>query len=156
MARFGGYCQSMAVYGLNIESENVFDVDVRIMEDKRYDWEKHYDFDAIAERIEQGVTAFICSADICAYNLFEAMKNRGYSIPDDLSITGFDISGDTTFGLPPVTSVVVDSPLLGRRALRLLIDIVDNVETGCSKVVHKCEFFEGATTASPRLLSAVC
>ncbi|MFI4910119.1 MAG: LacI family DNA-binding transcriptional regulator [Sedimentisphaeraceae bacterium JB056] len=156
MARFGGYCQSMAMYGLDICNENIFDCELKLLEDKSYDWEEYFDFDAIAARLESGVTAWMCSADWCAYNLFAAMKRRGYDVPADIAITGFDSAETTNLGCPQVTTVDVDSQLLGRRALRLLVDLIENRETGCCKVVHKCEYNKGASIAAPKTATVVC
>jgi DNA-binding LacI/PurR family transcriptional regulator len=157
MARFGGYCQSMAIHGLDICGDNIFDSELKILEDKSYDWEEYFDFDAVAERLESGVAAWMCSADWVAYNLCAAMKRRGYDVPGDISITGFDSAETTNLGCPRVTTVDVDSQLLGRRALRLLVDLIENRETGCCKVVHKCELNVGTTVAAPgRIAPVVC
>lgn len=149
MARFGGYCQSMAIHGFGIDNANIFDVDVKLLEDKFYDWEEYVDFDRIAELIDSGVRAWMCSADWCAYNLFAALKRRGYDVPNDVSITGFDNAEETKLGCSNVTSVSVESRQLGRRALRLLHDLIEKRESGCCKIIHKCEFFEGTTIQPP-------
>ena len=155
MARFGGYCQSMAMYGLDICNENIFDCELKLLEDKSYDWEEYFDFDAIAARLESGVTAWMCSADWCAYNLFAAMKRRGYDVPADIAITGL-ILRDNQSWMSAGYYVDVDSQLLGRRALRLLVDLIENRETGCCKVVHKCEYNKGASIAAPKTATVVC
>ncbi len=149
MARFGGYCQSMAMNGLGIDNSNIFDVEVKLLEDKSYDWEEYFDFDRIAELVDSGVRAWMCSTDWCAYNLFAALRSRGYDVPGDVSITGFDTNEKTHLGCSHVTSVSVESRLLGRRALRLLCDLLDNKEAGCCKIIHKCEYFKGTTIQSP-------
>lgn len=149
MAGFGGYCQSMAKHGFDIDNANIFDVDVRLLEDKSYDWEEYFDFDQIARRIDSGVRAWMCSADWCAYNLFAALKRRGYDVPGDVSITGSDSNEKTRLGCSNVTGVNVDSRQLGRSALRLLCDLLDKKDSGCSKIIHKCEFFEGTTIQPP-------
>ncbi|MEM9236112.1 MAG: LacI family DNA-binding transcriptional regulator [Verrucomicrobiota bacterium] len=46
--------------------------------------------DEVAERTEQGVTAWICAADHQGYDLIQGLKKRGFRIPKDVSVTGFD------------------------------------------------------------------
>ena len=47
-------------------------------------------FDKAAKAIEGGVTAFVCAADHQAYELIKGLKKRGYIVPKDVSICGFD------------------------------------------------------------------
>ena len=35
-------------------------------------------------------TAFICNCDLTAANLIAELENRGYKVPEDISVTGFD------------------------------------------------------------------
>lgn len=44
----------------------------------------------VAERSKQGVTAWICAADHQAFDLIQGLNNRGFSVPNDVSVTGFD------------------------------------------------------------------
>ncbi|MEM1082822.1 MAG: LacI family DNA-binding transcriptional regulator [Verrucomicrobiota bacterium] len=46
--------------------------------------------DEVAERTEQGVTAWICAADHQGYDLIQGLKKRGFRVPKDVSVTGFD------------------------------------------------------------------
>lgn len=39
---------------------------------------------------DKQVTAFVCNNDYTAYNLIEYLEKKGYKIPDDISIVGFD------------------------------------------------------------------
>lgn len=43
-----------------------------------------------AERTKDGVTAWVCAADHQAYDMMLGFNNLGMSVPDDVSITGFD------------------------------------------------------------------
>lgn len=156
MARLGGYCQSMAHCGLEIEADNIVDVELGLLESKSYDWQEYFDFDRIYKLVDSGVTAWMCSSDWSAYNLFAALKQKGYDVPKDVSITGFDTNEKTHLGCSNVTSVSVDSEQLGRRALRLLCDLIDGRESGCCKIINKCEYFEGTTIQSPRIAALSC
>ncbi|MDE0861627.1 MAG: LacI family DNA-binding transcriptional regulator [Akkermansiaceae bacterium] len=44
----------------------------------------------VIKRTKQGVTAWVCAADHQAYDLIDAFEKKGLSVPEDVSITGFD------------------------------------------------------------------
>lgn len=44
----------------------------------------------VAKRTRDGVTAWICVADHQAYDVVAGLQARGFSVPEDVSVTGFD------------------------------------------------------------------
>lgn len=49
----------------------------------------------------------------------------GMEIPRDLSLISFDDTEDRLFAVPPISSIVQPTALLGQRATQLLVDLVD-------------------------------
>ena len=47
-------------------------------------------FDEVADRVAKGVTAWVCAADHQAFELIAALEQRGFRVPTDVSVTGFD------------------------------------------------------------------
>lgn len=39
---------------------------------------------------KNGATVFVCMSDIMAIGVIKAVKDAGFSVPDDFSMTGFD------------------------------------------------------------------
>ena len=69
-------------------------------------------------------TAFVCNCDQTAYWLVDYLKEKGYKIPDDISITGFYNYSYATMCKPPLTTVNVDIKDLAYLAVRALLNIL--------------------------------
>jgi len=62
--------------------------------------------------------AFVCFNDVIAFGVMEAVRQRGYSIPEDVKVTGFD---DTIMAdFISLTSVHVPGVLIGEETAKLL------------------------------------
>jgi DNA-binding LacI/PurR family transcriptional regulator len=62
--------------------------------------------------IELGDAVF-ASNDLMAIGLISALRNRGLSVPSDVSVVGFDDIPETAYLSPPLTTVHQDFPALG-------------------------------------------
>ena len=69
----------------------------------------------------RGITAIFVANDRMALGLQNAMRKRNVSIPDRLSIIGFDDLPESKFYFPPLTTVKQDFKQLGERAMQLLL-----------------------------------
>ena len=67
-------------------------------------------------------TALVCANDSIALGAMEALTKLGVSVPDEMSVTGFDNIDDSAWSNPPLTTVHVPKETLGRRAVRQLMD----------------------------------
>lgn len=67
-------------------------------------------------------TAFFVVNDITAYGCIKALKERGYKVPDDVSIIGFDDLPMSALMDPPLTTMKVSNERIGRYAMRLIIE----------------------------------
>ncbi len=75
-----------------------------------------------------GVTAVFCGNDQMALGLLRALSERSIRVPRDVSVVGFDDIPESEFFLPPLTTMRQDFGELGRRALRLLVDRINDDE----------------------------
>jgi LacI family transcriptional regulator len=81
-------------------------------------------------------TAFFCMNDIIAYGCIKALRDRGYTIPDDISIIGFDDLPSSSITEPPLTTVKVSTHQIGERALARVSDKIDGIgQTNPEKVL---------------------
>ena len=71
------------------------------------------------------VTAVFCGNDHMALGLLRALAERGRRVPGDVSVVGFDDIPESAYFLPPLTTVRQDFGELGRRALAMLVDMID-------------------------------
>ena len=78
-------------------------------------------------------TAIFVASDDLAFIVIEEIRNRGYRIPADVSVIGFDDVELARQKDPPLTTVRIPLIELGRRAVDLVLDTIqagpDNIST---------------------------
>ncbi|WP_110112463.1 LacI family DNA-binding transcriptional regulator [Bacillus sp. CGMCC 1.16541] len=67
-------------------------------------------------------TAVFTAGDHMAIGAIEAVKEEGLSVPDDMSIIGFDDIEMASYITPKLTTVKQDTELIGQRAAELLFN----------------------------------
>ena len=87
-------------------------------------------------------TAIICFNDTIAIGLLHACHQRGISIPNDLSVTGFDNITFSAFTCPPLTTLDQPKYSIGNEAAQLLLELLSNkIEN--SNNTHKEKVLKG-------------
>lgn len=71
-------------------------------------------------------TAIIAANDTLAAAAMHAALQRGWRVPEDVCVAGWDNSGVSEWTTPPLTSVKVDYEELGRRAMTQLLATIHN------------------------------
>ena len=66
-------------------------------------------------------TAVFAGSDMVAYGALKAIKDAGLSVPDDISLAGFDDDFLSRYLNPPLTTLSVPAAALGARAAQLLL-----------------------------------
>ncbi len=69
-------------------------------------------------------TAFVCANDRIAFSLYEELAQRGLSIPEDISVVGFDNVDRCEWSDPPLTSVDFNPRIIADAAAKLLMECV--------------------------------
>ncbi len=72
-------------------------------------------------------TAFMCVNDATAIGVMQGLAARGYDVPRDFSVIGFDDVAQATFVNPPLTTIRQPRNLIGRNAIARLIEMIDGV-----------------------------
>lgn len=72
------------------------------------------------------ITAFFCCNDAVAFSLMQALQEREYRIPQDVSVIGFDNIDLAQHTTPPLTTMLVDKVGMGRLAAQLLINRIEH------------------------------
>ncbi len=72
--------------------------------------------------MENPPTAVFCANDLIALGALEMAKQRGYQVPNDLSIVGFDDIDDAERASPPLTTIRQPPRHLGIAAAEALIE----------------------------------
>ena len=76
----------------------------------------------LMNRVDPKPTAIVCINDILAIITMSALRDIGYRIPDDVSVTGFDDISMASYIEVPLTTVSQNAYQLGRAASQMLIE----------------------------------
>jgi len=116
--RFEGYKQGLADLGLPYLSEYVY----------IGDFSRESGIEATQKflSLEHRPTAIVCSSDMGAVGVIEAMKEAGLSVPGDMSVIGFDDIDIATHTMPSLTTIRQDTFGIGQNSIRLLLEIINN------------------------------
>lgn len=94
-------------------------------------------------------TAIIAANDVTAMVAMETARSRGLSIPEDVSIVGFDDIPEASLCEPPLTTVRQPLQAMGEAAMTMLLAIMDGRDHE-QHIRMDTEFIVRATTAPPR------
>lgn len=79
--------------------------------------------------------AIVCASDRLAIGAMAWLQRKGYRIPADIAVTGFDNIPDSQFTFPPLTTVHVHKLILGQLAAERLVRRIENPDTIHLKIV---------------------
>ena len=82
-------------------------------------------------------SALFCCSDIYAAIMMAALKERGFRIPEDISIVGFDDNLYSRICTPRLTTVHQDADEKGRVAVETLVGMIMGREPVSKKIVLK-------------------
>ena len=80
------------------------------------------------------ITCFMCASDLMAMGVMQALRDRGKTIPQQVSVTGFDGIQLCEYTMPTLTTIKQDFKSIGKLATRNLIDAIE--QRPVSKVVY--------------------
>ncbi|NMB01264.1 MAG: LacI family transcriptional regulator [Firmicutes bacterium] len=117
--RFQGYCDALKEANLPLKEEYLYTCEVS--------YDSCYRLAPELKRRNNGETAAFVTADIMAMGLINGLTSLGWSIPDDLSVIGFDDVPLATMCLPNITTVRQDITAKGTIAAEVVIEAVKGV-----------------------------
>ncbi|WP_284774312.1 substrate-binding domain-containing protein [Agrobacterium sp. lyk4-40-TYG-31] len=133
--RYEGYCQALADNGH--EPLEAMQIDF-------LDGYENLDLFDVVENIRP--SAIIASNDLLALGVIAALRRHGLSVPDDISVCGFDGISIGRLLERPLTTIRMPDADMGTAAAALLLDIAQNAAPPRHlRVGH--QLFAGATVA---------
>ena len=118
--RLGGYSQALQDAGLTPEPHLIVEGDLRQQSG------------ALAVEMllmqQTPFSAIFAANDQMAFGARLALYRRGFRVPDDVSLVGFDNESTSAFMIPPLTTVQQPSEDMGRAAATAVLDLIDNKE----------------------------
>ena len=98
---------------------------------------------------EGAPTAIFTANDHLALGLIKALSARGVSIPEDISLVGFDDIPEAPYFLPPLTTVRQDFTQLGELAIQVLLsDLAGTKRKKMATITPQLVLRESATRIS--------
>jgi GntR family transcriptional regulator of arabinose operon len=123
--RLAGFKRAYTQYGAVLDDEDVIGYCTEEKSSKPYEQAI-----TILQRPSNRPTAFVCYNDELAVKLLDVVRHLGLTIPDDLSIVGFDDSALATATEVKLTSVTHPKSAIGQKAAELLIDWIEGRSDG--------------------------
>ncbi|MEU1225834.1 LacI family DNA-binding transcriptional regulator [Streptomyces sp. NPDC005828] len=98
-----------------------------------------------------GATAIVAASDYMALGAIRGIRRQGRSVPEDVSVVGYDGSMITEFVDPPLTTVRQPSDRLALEVGRSVLALVSNREVPVGELLFDPELIIRSTTApAPR------
>jgi LacI family transcriptional regulator len=113
-------------------------------------------FSAAAELLDrpERPTAIFAGSDQQAFGVYEAARQRGLRIPEDLSVVGFDELPVSRWASPPMTTIRQPLADMGNAAARMLGALIDGVPLRSNRMELTTELVVRESTGAPRADSA--
>ncbi|MBO0795638.1 MAG: LacI family DNA-binding transcriptional regulator [Ktedonobacteraceae bacterium] len=126
-ARYEGYRKALQEAGLTLDPALV----------DEGDWSHTSGYEAMQRFLQLNAppTALFSCNDLMAAGALRAMYERGLSAPDDIAIVGFDDLPQTSFIIPPLTTIHQPSVEMGRCATEMLIDQLEGKDAQSTHLI---------------------
>ncbi|MFI7023222.1 LacI family DNA-binding transcriptional regulator [Micromonospora sp. NPDC049900] len=105
---------------------------------------------AAGRLIERGATGIVCGSDLMALGAIRAARQRGLSVPEDLSVVGYDDSPLMAFTDPPLTTMRQPVAAMAVAAVRALVDEINGHAAPHSEYLFRPELVVRGSTAVAR------
>lgn len=143
MRRFGAFFEKITQQGLPFIKEDIINAY------PNSDMTLEESFDQAARQVRDGVTAIVCAADHQAYDLIRALGKRGISVPEDVSVTGFD-GIEAPEDIPDLSTIQIPYHQIGYTAAKRLDDSMKKRYGPTQHILLGCRFNDGLSVARPR------
>ncbi|WP_230126894.1 LacI family DNA-binding transcriptional regulator [Bacillus sp. CECT 9360] len=116
--RYKGFQQAMAQHGLPVDS--------LLVQQGDFSFESGFNLMQKFLAIDAPPTAIFAANDEMAIGAIKAVKSKGLSVPEDISVIGFDDIKFASIYEPALTTISQPSFEIGEKAMELLIRLINN------------------------------
>lgn len=128
--RLEKYKEAMAELGLDCPEEYIFEGD--FWKNCAADAANHF------MNLTNRPQAIVCANDYMALSLCKELTLQGYSVPQDVAISGFDDVRDARANVPPLTTCSVSIPNMAKKAMETIDTLLNGKEApACTFVPTK-------------------
>jgi LacI family transcriptional regulator len=128
--RLRGYKQALATADLPVDPALIRDGN----------WQPLSGYEATRElmRLASPPTAIFCANDLMALGAYEALRELGLRIPDDVAVMGYDDREIARHLHPPLSTVLLPHYEMAAIAAEWLFDLADGAETRPRQIKVEC------------------
>ena len=127
--RYFGFCKAMQEAGISVTPEMVLS-----------DRDENDTVRVSLEQLHHMPTAFACNCDVSAYYLMQTLQARGYRIPEDISIVGFDNYILSEMTTPKLTTYAVDLDKMAMASIEQLQQRLEQPSRPCEQRIISGHF----------------
>ena len=99
--------------------------------------------------LPQPPTCILCPDDYAALGAYSRARQMGLSIPEDISLMGYDGIPLTRIISPRLTTLQQDSAGIGQQAAQMLLELIRNPQTPCRQVYLPGSLIKGESVRKP-------
>ncbi len=135
--RLKGYRQALSSHDIAFDGELV----------RPGNWEPRsgYEHTHALMDLETPPDAIFCANDLMALGCYDALKERGLRVPDDIAVIGFDNREISESMHPPLSTLVLPQYEMGEVAFELLLDNANGRQSGPAQIKVECPLIERAS-----------
>ena len=139
--RFQGFCDAFSDRGLAFDSDDYREC--------RFSLEAGYSAACEYFRSHPETTALFAMSDTVALGAVRALRDLGKSVPEDVSVVGFDGIDLCRFSIPRLTTVEQPVEEIARRSVNLLLDMMEK-KAAPRHIIVKAVFRSRDSVSVPR------
>lgn len=133
--RYLGYLKALMEHGIPWREDWV--IDDRDREHGKVDYDTKFRLP-----LEDMPTAFFCNCDLSASILIRKLGDNGYSVPEDISVVGFDNYMADHFEAKGITTYEINTREMARRTVHIMLCKLENVNYTSGMFMIPGEFVE--------------
>ncbi|MFI6509260.1 MULTISPECIES: LacI family DNA-binding transcriptional regulator [Streptosporangium] len=108
---------------------------------------------AATQLLARGCTGIVCASDLMALGAIRACRDRGLTVPGDVSVVGFDDSPLIAFTDPPLTTVRKPIGAMASAAVATLLEEINGVHAKHVELIFQPELVVRSSTGSGPLVN---
>ncbi len=125
--RLTGYTSALIANQLSVEQELIYKGD--------YSYESGEFGAENLLSLKTPPTAIMCANDSMAIGAMKVIREKGYSIPEDISVIGFDDIKVSSMVFPSLTTITAPIERIAERAIGMLLAMIDGLDLDYQHVI---------------------
>ncbi|MBN2829877.1 MAG: GntR family transcriptional regulator [Candidatus Cloacimonetes bacterium] len=125
--RITGYTSALVSNGIKVDEKLIYNGD--------YSYESGEKGADYLLSLTPPPTAIMCANDSMAIGAMKSIRERGYRIPEDVSVIGFDDIKVSSMVFPSLTTITAPIERLAERVIAMLLAMIDGVDLDYQHVI---------------------